>query len=132
MGYLERIDAYKDDMLKTLAEIVSKPSVNAEPVRTADGEVYPFGKGVQEALECMLEIGREKGFDVHNDENYAGHIEWKSENGGNDYFGIVGHLDVVPVGTDWTTDPFEMVDKGDGFVYGRGTSDDKGPVVACL
>ena len=132
MGYLERIDAYKDDMLKTLAEIVSKPSVNAEPVKTADGEVYPFGKGVQEALECMLEIGREKGFDVYNDENYAGHIEWKSENGGNEYFGIVGHLDVVPVGTDWTTDPFEMVDKGDGFVYGRGTSDDKGPVVACL
>jgi len=80
----------------------------------------------------MLEIGREKGFDVYNDENYAGHIEWKSENGGNEYFGIVGHLDVVPVGTDWTTDPFEMVDKGDGFVYGRGTSDDKGPVVACL
>ena len=39
MGYLERIDAYKDDMLKTLAEIVSKPSVNAEPVKTADGEV---------------------------------------------------------------------------------------------
>jgi succinyl-diaminopimelate desuccinylase len=132
MGYLERIDAYKDDMLKTLAEIVSKPSVNAEQVKTADGEVYPFGKGVQEALECMLEIGREKGFDVYNDENYAGHIEWKSENGGNEYFGIVGHLDVVPVGTDWTTDPFEMVDKGDGFVYGRGTSDDKGPVVACL
>ena len=29
MGYLERIDAYKDDMLNTLAEIVSKPSVNA-------------------------------------------------------------------------------------------------------
>ena len=132
MGYLERIDAYKDDMLKTLAEIVSKPSVNAEPVKTAGGEVYPFGKGVQEALECMLEIGREKGFDVYNDENYAGHIEWKSENGGNEYFGIVGHLDVVPVGTDWTTDPFEMADKGDGFVYGRGTSDDKGPVVACL
>ena len=75
MDYLERLDTYRDDMLKTLAEIVSKPSVNADPVKTEDGEVYPFGKGVQEALECMLEIGREKGFDVYNDENYAGHIE---------------------------------------------------------
>ena len=74
MGYLERIDAYKAEMLETLAEIVSKPSVNAEAVRTADGEVYPFGQGVQEALECMLKIGKEKGFDVYNDENYAGHI----------------------------------------------------------
>ena len=132
MGYLERLDTYREDMLKTLAEVVSKPSVKADPVKTEDGEVYPFGKGVQEALECMLKIGKEEGFDAYNDENYAGHIEWKAENGGDDYFGIVGHLDVVPVGTDWTTDPFTMVDKGDGFVYGRGTSDDKGPVVACL
>ena len=132
MGYLERLDTYRDDMLKTLAEIVSKPSVKAEPVRTEDGKVYPFGKGVQEALECMLEIGKREGFDTYNDDNYAGHIGWKSENGSDGYFGIVGHLDVVPVGTGWTTDPFTMTDKGDGFVYGRGTSDDKGPVVACL
>ena len=132
MGYLERLDTYRDDMLKTLGEIVSKPSVKADPVKTADGKVYPFGQGVQEALECMLKIGRDEGFEVYNDENYAGHIEWKAENGGKGYFGIVGHLDVVPVGTGWTTDPFTMVDKGDGYVYGRGTSDDKGPVVACL
>ena len=38
----------------------------------------------------------------------------------------------MPVGTGWETDPFTMTDKGDGYVYGRGTSDDKGPVVACL
>ena len=132
MGYLERLDTYKEDMLRDLAEIVSKPSVKADPVRTEDGEVYPFGKGVQEALECMLEMGKREGFDVYNDENYAGHIEWKAEGGSDGYYGIVGHLDVVPVGTGWTTDPFEMVDKGDGFVYGRGTSDDKGPVIACL
>ena len=132
MGYLERLCTYKDYMLRTLGEIVSKPSVKADPVRSADGEVYPFGQGVQEALECMLKIGKEEGFEVHNDDNYAGHIEWKAEDGGDGYFGIVGHLDVVPVGTGWTTDPFTMVDKGDGFVYGRGTSDDKGPVVACL
>ena len=132
MGYLERIDAYKEDMLKSLAESVSKPSVKADPVKTKDGELLPFGQGVHEALLSMLEKGKELGFDVYNDENYAGHIEWKSDNGGDDYFGIVGHLDVVPVDSGWATDPFEMTDKGDGFVYGRGTSDDKGPVVACL
>lgn len=132
MGYLERIDAYKDDMLKDLAELVSKPSVKADPVKTKNGELLPFGQGVHEALLCALEQGKRLGFDVYNDENYAGHIEWKSEKGGDEYYGIVGHLDVVPVGTGWSTDPFEMVDKGDGFVYGRGTSDDKGPVVACL
>lgn len=132
MGYLERIDASKEDMLKTLAESISKPSVKADPVRTESGELLPFGLGVHEALINMLDKGRELGFDTYNDENYAGHIVWKSENEGDDYFGIVGHLDVVPVDSGWATDPFEMVDKGDGFVYGRGTSDDKGPVVACL
>ncbi|MBE6018921.1 MAG: dipeptidase PepV [Clostridiales bacterium] len=132
MGYLERLDSYKEDMLRTLGETVSKPSVKADPVRTADGKVWPFGQGVQEALECMLQIGEAEGFSTCNDDNYAGHIEWKANEGSDGYFGIVGHLDVVPVGTGWSTDPFTMVDKGDGFVYGRGTSDDKGPVVACL
>jgi len=132
MGYLERIDAYKDDMLKALAESVSKPSVKADPVKTKDGELLPFGPGVHEALIDMLERGKALGFDTYNDDNYAGHIEWKAENGGDEYFGIVGHLDVVPVDSGWATDPFEMTDKGDGFVYGRGTSDDKGPVVAAL
>ena len=132
MGYLERIDAYKDDMLKALAESVSKPSVKADPVKTKDGELLPFGQGVHEALISMLEKGKELGFDTYNDDNYAGHIEWKSENGGDEYFGIIGHLDVVPVDNGWATDPFVMTDKGDGFLYGRGTSDDKGPVVASL
>lgn len=132
MGYLERIDAGRDDMLKALAESVSKPSVNSDPVKTKEGELLPFGQGVQDALISMLNKGKELGFDTYNADNYAGHIVWKSENGGDDYFGIVGHLDVVPVDNGWSTDPFEMTDKGDGFVYGRGTSDDKGPVVACL
>ena len=132
MGYLERINAYKNDMLKALAESVSKPSVKADAVKTKDGELLPFGQGVHEALINMLDIGKRLGFDTYNDDNYAGHIEWKADNGSDEYFGIVGHLDVVPVDSGWTTDPFEMVDKGDGFVYGRGTSDDKGPVVASL
>ena len=37
MGYLERIDAYKDEMLNALAESISKPSVKADPVKTKDG-----------------------------------------------------------------------------------------------
>ncbi len=38
---------------------------------------------------------------------------------------IIGHLDVVEAkASDWTTDPFEFVEK-DGFYYGRGTQDMK-------
>ncbi|MCI8965541.1 MAG: M20 family metallopeptidase [Clostridia bacterium] len=47
------------------------------------------------------------------------------------YFGIIGHLDVVPVGDGWTFEPFNPV-VSDGKLYGRGTTDDKGPVIAAL
>ena len=47
--------------------------------------------------------------------------------------GILGHLDVVPPGKleDWERDPFDPVEK-DGMLYGRGTQDDKGPLLASL
>ena len=45
--------------------------------------------------------------------------------------GIVGHLDVVPAAGNWDFDPYGGEVK-DGVLYGRGTLDDKGPVIACL
>jgi acetylornithine deacetylase/succinyl-diaminopimelate desuccinylase-like protein len=45
---------------------------------------------------------------------------------------LMGHTDVVGVERDkWTFDPFGGTIK-DGFVYGRGASDDKGMTTACL
>tara|TARA_B100000989_G_scaffold101588_1_gene74216 strand:+ start:3243 stop:4394 length:1152 start_codon:yes stop_codon:yes gene_type:complete len=46
---------------------------------------------------------------------------------------LSGHMDVVPVkGQDWTSDPFTLTDKGDGKLYGRGSSDMKGFLACCL
>ena len=67
MGYLERLKSYKEEMTETLRESVSKPSVNGDPVRTAEGELLPFGRGVHDALIHMLDKGRELGFEVIND-----------------------------------------------------------------
>ena len=45
---------------------------------------------------------------------------------------LMGHIDVVGVEREkWTVDPFGGVIK-DGYVYGRGASDDKGMASACL
>ena len=45
---------------------------------------------------------------------------------------LMGHIDVVGVERDkWTVDPFGGIVK-DGYVYGRGASDDKGMTSACL
>jgi len=46
---------------------------------------------------------------------------------------LSGHTDVVPVkGQEWITNPFELTDKGDGKLYGRGSCDMKGFVACCL
>ncbi len=45
---------------------------------------------------------------------------------------LSGHTDVVPVaGQDWSTNPWELTDKGDGKLYGRGSCDMKG-FIACV
>ena len=45
---------------------------------------------------------------------------------------ILAHMDVVDaLASDWTTDPFKLVEK-DGYFYGRGSGDDKGGLVPSM
>ena len=133
MNYLELLDTYKEDLLKDLGELIAIPSVQADPVRTAEGEVLPFGRDVQNVLEYMLKKGEECGFDTFNANNFGGHIQFNADETIEhpETAGIVGHLDVVPAGSGWDTDPFKMEIK-DGYIFGRGVADDKGPLLACF
>lgn len=49
--------------------------------------------------------------------------------GEGDHLCFAGHVDVVPAGSGWDTDPYEAVEK-DGFIYGRGTQDMKSGLAA--
>ena len=42
---------------------------------------------------------------------------------------FAGHVDVVPAGSGWDTNPYEPIEK-DGYIYGRGTQDMKSGVAA--
>lgn len=46
---------------------------------------------------------------------------------------VYGHLDVQPAAVEdgWDTEPFVLTEK-DGKLYGRGSSDDKGPAIGWL
>jgi succinyl-diaminopimelate desuccinylase len=131
MDYLEILKENNSEMVESLRRLISIKSVREEPVKGADGVMLPFGAGVEEAYKYMMQLGAEMGFETADFDHYAGHIEFRSENPDAETFGIVGHLDVVPEGTGWTTDPYgaEIID---GWMYGRGTTDDKGPVLTCL
>ncbi|MCF6309623.1 MAG: succinyl-diaminopimelate desuccinylase [Sulfurimonas sp.] len=49
--------------------------------------------------------------------------------GDGDHLCFAGHVDVVPAGEGWNTNPYEAVEK-DGSIYGRGTQDMKSGVAA--
>lgn len=111
-------------MLQTLADLVAIPSVVAE----AEGDM-PFGSEVQKAYDFMMAKAEADGFITKNVDNWGGHIDFPGRT--DDFVAVVGHLDVVPAGdpANWNTDPFkaEIID---GKMYGRGTIDDKGPLLA--
>ncbi|MGR3741998.1 dipeptidase PepV [Companilactobacillus sp. DQM5] len=114
---------YRDDMIKDLTALVNIKSERDVEHKTDE---YPLGPGVSEALQQVLSFGERDGFITKNIENLAGHIEYGQ---GNEILGILGHMDVVPAGDGWNTNPYEATIK-DGKIYGRGTSDDKGPSIA--
>ncbi len=120
--FLNIIDQYKEDMIDDISKMVSFESL----AKDEDGE-FPFGKTVHEAFQCFLDMGVRDGFEIKNVDNYGGHIEFKGE--GDEIFAVLGHIDIVPAGDGWDTDPFTAVVK-DGKLFGRGTIDDKGPTMA--
>ncbi len=119
-------EKYKDRMIEDILALVRIPSVIGEEEKGA-----PFGREIQNALKKALEIAGELGFRTFIDpEGYYGYAEIGEGEG---LFGILGHLDVVPAGEaeQWETPPFEPVVR-EGRVYGRGTQDDKGPMIAAM
>ena len=89
----------------------------------------PLGKGVYDALEYMLALGRKFGFRTKNLDGYCGWIEMGE---GSRLVGIIAHVDTVPVEEDgWLAPPFDGT-VIDGRLYGRGACDDKGPAMTAL
>ena len=122
---------FRDEVLKRKVELLQDLTkiiqINSE-MTTFDPKRKnaPFGEGLKEALDFMLALGKRDGFETVNVDGYAGHIEFGNQK---DFVGIIGHLDVVPAGNDWTYAPYGA-EIHDGKMYGRGTEDDKGPTIA--
>ena len=117
------LESHKDEMLGLLSELVAIPSVQGEAL-----EGKPFGEEPARALAFMLEKCREYGFAVENVDNYAGSADFGAPE---PELAILSHLDVVPAGSGWSSDPFTLTADGDKLI-GRGAIDDKGPAVATL
>ena len=116
----------KDEFLTSLKTLISYPSVLNEGENGT-----PFGQAIQDVLEKTLGICRSLGFTTNLDpKGYYGYAEIGQ---GAELLAVLCHLDVVPSGdeADWRTPPFEATIK-DGWIFGRGVQDDKGPSMAAL
>lgn len=126
--YREKIERYMEAHLNEMLEDI-KELCRIDSTKGSYRQGKPFGQGCFEALAEGLQMGEKYGFAIHNYNNYVGTIDLNDREKQLD---ILAHLDVVPAGDGWTvTEPFEPVVK-DGNIYGRGTSDNKGPAVAAL
>lgn len=119
----QKIDAYieqvKEEMIAEIFRLVSFPSISGNQ---------------EENLACLryfLGLAERMGFKTMTTPEWdLGIVEMGQ---GDETLGILVHLDVVGIGDreKWTNDPFTGVQR-DGFLWGRGTADDKGGAVMSL
>ena len=110
----------------------AKRLIAARSITPATGEVF-------DVMEAML---TPLGFQVHRftrGEGAVGSDEEEVENlfairrgpEGSGHFSFAGHLDVVPPGDGWESDPFEPEERGE-LLYGRGAVDMKGSIASMI
>ncbi len=118
MNYLEK---NRREFIKDLKGLISIQSWLKEVNK------YPT-KEIKNGLSFMENLAKREGFKYYTDPD--GYYGWMEIGSGEEMIGILGHIDVVPPGdlSEWDNEPFSLTEKGDKL-FGRGTQDDKGPVM---
>ena len=116
------LTSYQKDFL---TKLISIKSVGGEP-----SEGAPYGKNPREALDFFLTEASKAGFKTGVTGDRAGWVEFGKSG---PLIGIICHIDVVPEGDGWSSDPFTLTFKEEDtglIMRGRGIIDDKGPAAA--
>ena len=118
-------DSQFEQLVATLKKVITFKTEKGAPQAGA-----PFGTEVADCLNYVLNLAESFGLSTYSCDNYAGHADFVGS--GKEVVGILGHLDVVPAkAEEWKYPPYAG-EIHDGKMYGRGTMDDKGPMIACL
>lgn len=146
-GVLQWIDTHQDDIVRYLQDLIRIPSVNPwfaeEPALSREADVQAYladhlsglGGEVAQWEPDAGQLSRYKGMagyyagrDFTNRPNLAAAFPGTGE--GRSLL-LMGHIDVVKAGSNWTKDPFGGTVEG-GNIYGRGTVDMKGGMTAMI
>ncbi|XP_078543945.1 cytosolic non-specific dipeptidase isoform X2 [Lissotriton helveticus] len=131
------VDEHQDLYVKRLAEWVAIQSVSALPekrnetkrmMEVAAKEIERLGGTCE-----LVDVGKQKlpdGSEIPLPPVILGRL---GSDPGKKTVCVYGHLDVQPAALDdgWDSEPF-VLEERDGKLYGRGSTDDKGPVLAWL
>lgn len=120
------INFHKNELLEDIGKQVAINSVS-EGYTKENG----YGKECTKALETMLSVGKSYGFDTQNYDNRCATLTLKSKDKASKTIGVWNHLDIVPATGEWRYSPFEVTEEN-GFIFGRGVQDNKGPAIAVL
>lgn len=126
MDKLEQVlNELEAPMLDTLRQWLRIPSLLGEAAPKA-----PYGAALRQMLDKALADCEALGLSPVDFDGHIMHADI-GEGPDEDALAVLAHLDVVPAGDGWTREPFGAQVE-DGRLYGRGSSDNKGPAVAAL
>ena len=124
MDYINRkIEENINEIISVLQNFIKIDTQQDTPELNA-----PFGRGNKKALDYLISLAEKYGLKYYNMDNY---LCWIEIGEGQEMLAFPVHLDVVPPGEGWSVNPFGAVQK-DGYIYGRGAVDNKGPAVLML
>ena len=77
--YIDIVEKNMQEEIEFLQKLIQFNTEEAPEEKGPNGEVYPFGKGVAEALDWTLAEAEKMGFDSKNVDYYGGHIDWNAK-----------------------------------------------------
>lgn len=121
------IEKNRDQLILDVCHLISIRSVSDSSSTFAGA---PYGLGCQNVLHTILLLAKQYGLLTAEHEGHCASALLPGKT--NLELGIFSHLDVVEEGSGWEiTAPYSPLVK-DGWIYGRGSADNKGPAIAAL
>ncbi|KAH8699845.1 hypothetical protein BGZ61DRAFT_351652 [Ilyonectria robusta] len=135
-GFFKQVDSSADDFIERLRKAVAIPSISAEDARRPD--VVRMGEFLADELKSLgasvelRPLGKQPGKE-HLDLPPVVLARYGSDKSKRTIL-VYGHYDVQPAekSDGWATDPFDLTVDEKGRMFGRGSTDDKGPVLGWL
>ncbi|KAJ7621054.1 hypothetical protein FB45DRAFT_928219 [Roridomyces roridus] len=131
---LSYIDAQTDAFITRLAEAVAIPSISGDPAYR--DRVHDMSNWLNAQLQAVGVTTKQVDLGTHVMDGQTLHLPPAilgriGEDKSKKTVLIYGHFDVQPASKSdgWDTEPFVLTKEADGRLVGRGSSDDKGPVL---